>query len=87
MDQKVGVPIPARGVPIVLTGSATDMSDFNLNPFMAFTGGFPTAIVPRFLLRKYLYPRVSTNENHSAKFAPYGLRKIEAALIKEFGGL
>lgn len=85
MDQKVGAIIPAQGVPIVLTGSATDMSDFNLSPFRAFTGGFPTAIVPRFLLRKYLYPRIPKNGNHSAKFAPYGLRKIEAALIKEFG--
>ncbi|MEJ2272014.1 MAG: radical SAM protein [Candidatus Bathyarchaeota archaeon] len=61
------------------------MSDFNLNPFRAFTGGFPTAIIPRFLLRKYLYPRGPTNGNDSIKFAPYGLRKIEAVLIKEFG--
>lgn len=85
MGQKVDVNIPDQGVTIVLTGSATDMSDFNLSPFRAFTGGFPTAIIPRFLLRKYLYPRVPTNGNNSAKFAPYGLRKIEAALIKEFG--
>jgi radical SAM superfamily enzyme YgiQ (UPF0313 family) len=74
-----------QGVPIVLTGSATDMSDFKLSPFLAFTGGFPTAIIPRFLLRKYLYPRVPTNGDGSAKYAPYGLRKIEAALIREFG--
>ena len=74
-----------QGVPIVLTGSATDMSDFKLSPFLAFTGGFPTAIIPRFLLRKYLYPRVPKNGNGTAKYAPYGLRKIEAALIREFG--
>jgi radical SAM superfamily enzyme YgiQ (UPF0313 family) len=74
-----------QGVPIVLTGSATDMSDFKLSPFRAFTGGFPTAIIPRFLLRKYWYPRVPTNGNGTAKYAPYGLRKIEAVLIREFG--
>jgi len=75
----------AQGVPIVLTGSATDMSDFKLSPFRAFTGGFPTAIIPRFLLRKYWYPRVPTNGDGTAKYAPYGLRKIEAVLIREFG--
>jgi radical SAM superfamily enzyme YgiQ (UPF0313 family) len=75
----------AQGVPIVLTGSATDMSDFKLSPFRAFTGGFPTAIIPRFLLRKYWYPRVPKNQDGTTKFAPYGLRKIEAALIREFG--
>ena len=75
----------AQGIPIVLTGSATDMSDFKLNPFRAFTGGFPTAIIPRFLLRKYWYPRVPTNGDYTAKFAPYGMQKIEATLIREFG--
>lgn len=75
----------AEGVPIVLTGSATDMSDFKLSPFRAFTGGFPTAIIPRFLLRRYWYPRVPKNGKDIAKFAPYGMRKIEAALIREFG--
>ena len=85
MGTKNGVAPQAQGVPIILTGSATEMSDFKLSPFRAFTGGFPTAIIPRFLLRKYWYPRVPTNKNHTAKFAPYGVRKIEAALIKEFG--
>ncbi len=85
MGQKNGAAPPAQGVPIVLTGSATDMSDFKLSPFRAFTGGFPTAIIPKFLLRKYWYPRVPTNGDNTAQFAPYGLRKIEAALIKEFG--
>ncbi|MFA5363981.1 MAG: radical SAM protein [Candidatus Bathyarchaeia archaeon] len=85
MSTKNGVAPQPHGVPIVLTGSATDMSDFNLSPFRAFTGGFPTAIVPRFLLRKYLYPRVPTNEDYTAKYAPYGIRKIEASLVREFG--
>ena len=85
MGTKNGVAPQAQGVPIILTGSATDMSDFKLSPFRAFTGGFPTAIIPRFLLRKYWYPRVPTNEDNTAKFAPYGARKIEASLSKEFG--
>ncbi|MEM3382628.1 MAG: radical SAM protein [Nitrososphaerales archaeon] len=73
------------GIPIVLTASAIEMSDFNLNPFIAFSGGFPLGIFPKFLLRKKLYPRIPFNDDGSAKFAPYGLRKVEALLIEEFG--
>jgi radical SAM superfamily enzyme YgiQ (UPF0313 family) len=61
------------------------MSDFNLSPFRAFTGGFPTGIIPRRLLRKHWYPPVPNNGDGSAKYAPYGMRKIEALLIKHFG--
>jgi len=73
------------GVPIVLTASTIEMSDFNLNPFVAFSGGFPLGIVPKFVLRKTLYPPVPENMDKTAKFAPYGLRKVEALLIEEFG--
>jgi radical SAM superfamily enzyme YgiQ (UPF0313 family) len=75
----------AEGVQIVLTGSAIDMSDFHLDPFIAFTGAFPTKIFPRRFLRKMLYPPVPRNGDGSAKYAPYGMRKIEALLAKEFG--
>jgi len=73
------------GVPIVLTASTIEMSDFNLNPFIAFTGGFPSKIVPMKILRKYWYPMTPDNNDGSALFAPYGLRKTEASLIEEFG--
>lgn len=85
MPQKRVVPPEIEGVPIVLTGSATDMSDFKLNPFRAFTGAFPTGIIPKRLLRKWWYPPVPKNGDGTAKYAPYGTRKIEAVLIKEFG--
>ena len=85
MAKKSSTTPPTKGIPIVLTGSATEMSDFKLNPIRAFTGGFPTAIIPRFILRRYWYPRVPKNEDYTAKFAAYGIRKIEAVLIKEFG--
>ena len=68
------------GMPIVLTASMIEMSDFNLNPFIAFSGGFP-----KFLVRKKLYPPVPFNPDGTAKFAPYGLRKVESLLIEEFG--
>jgi len=72
------------GVPIVLTASMIEMSDFNLNPFIAFSGGFPL-VLPKYILRKKLYPNFHFNEDGTAKFAPYGLRKVETLLIKEFG--
>ncbi|MCX8173813.1 MAG: B12-binding domain-containing radical SAM protein [Thermoplasmata archaeon] len=73
------------GKKIVLTASAIEMSDFNLNAFIAFTGGFPSKIVPRDMLRKYWYPPTPFNPDGTAKFAPYGLRKVESLLIEEFG--
>ncbi len=85
MFLKSATPPQIEGIPIVLTGSATDMSDFKLNPFLAFTGGFPTGIIPRRLLRKHWYPPVPNNGDATAKYAPYGMRKIEALLIREFG--
>ncbi|MCK4730972.1 MAG: hypothetical protein KAT65_00810, partial [Methanophagales archaeon] len=72
------------GVPIVLTASMIEMSDFRLNPFIAFSGGF-RLILPKYILRKKLYPNSHFNEDGTAKFAPYGLRKVETLLIKEFG--
>jgi len=68
------------GVMIVLTASDLEMSDFKLNPFMAFAGGFP-----QFLVQKRLYPSLPSNPDGTAKFAPYGLRKVESLLIEEFG--
>ena len=74
----------SQGVPIVLTASAVEMSDFRLNPFKAFLGGFPLPLPP-FLLRKLLYPPIPDNPDGTARFAPYGLRKVEALLMEEFG--
>ncbi len=85
-DASIGADAPHNGgVPIVLTASVIEMSDFNLNPFIAFTGGFPSKIIPIKILRKYWYPITPNNDDGSARFAPYGLRKIEALLIEEFG--
>jgi radical SAM superfamily enzyme YgiQ (UPF0313 family) len=68
------------GIMIVLTASDIEMSDFNLNPFIAFSGGFPKSLV-----QKKLYPPLPSNLDSTAKFAPYGLRKVESLLIQEFG--
>jgi radical SAM superfamily enzyme YgiQ (UPF0313 family) len=73
------------GVPIVLTASEMEMSDFNLNLVVSFTGSFPLMYVPQRFLKRILYPPNPLNGNSTARFAPYGLRKVEALLVRDFG--
>jgi radical SAM superfamily enzyme YgiQ (UPF0313 family) len=69
-------------VKIVLTASATEMSDFYNSPFIAFVAGFAKGPLPLWLVRKKLYPPVERNSDGRAKYAPYGLRKVEALLLE-----
>lgn len=71
-----------EGYPIVLTGSRAEMSTYDNNPFLAFLCTFPKHIMNP-LIKKYLVP--TENEDGTAKFALYGLRKVEALLVEEFG--
>jgi len=72
----------SQGTKIVLTASATEMSDFFNNPFVAFAGGFAKGPVPLWFVRKALYPPGERNPDGTAKYAPYGLRKVEALLLE-----
>jgi radical SAM superfamily enzyme YgiQ (UPF0313 family) len=71
----------SSGTKIVLTASATEMSEYGNNPFVAFVGAFASGPVPKWLIRKYLYPPVEETADGRAKVAPYGLRKVEAILL------
>ena len=70
------------GKKIVLTASATEMSDFLNNPFIAFVGGFGKGPVPLSYVRKTLYPHCGRRADGQAAYAPYGLRKVESILIE-----
>lgn len=70
------------GIEIVLTSSATEMSDYHNSPFIAFVAGFAKGPVPLWIPRRYLYPPVESNGDGRAKYAPYGLRKVEAVLLE-----
>ncbi len=72
----------SSGVKIVLTASATEMSDYYNNPFVAFVAGFAKGPVPLWFLRKVLYPPVKRTNDYKVKYAPYGLRKVEALLLE-----
>ncbi len=71
------------GYRIVLTASRAEMSQYGpevgdpADPFLAFCGTFPRPYV-NLILRKYLTPM--NEADGRARFAPYSLRKIEAAL-------
>src|SRR4030065_2617349 len=70
------------GMMIGLPASATEMSDFANSPFMAFVAGFGKGPIPLSFARKALYPPVPRNGDGRAKYASYGLRKVEAMLLK-----
>ncbi|MCW3994866.1 MAG: B12-binding domain-containing radical SAM protein [Candidatus Bathyarchaeota archaeon] len=72
----------ALGRKIVLTASATEMSDFLNNPFIAFVGGFGKGPIPLSYVRKTLYPHRPKRADGQASYAPYGLRKVESILIE-----
>ena len=75
--------IPADGAPIVLTSPPNEISDYNLDPFVAFLSSFPNNFLLRTLVkRKFLIPK--NNGDGSAVFVPYGLRKVEAILLDQF---
>jgi len=57
------------------------MSTHHGKEFMGFAACAPPTVVPAWFLKSFFYPRVKS-ERGRTKFAPYGLRKIEAALIE-----
>ncbi len=71
-----------QGIKIVLTASATEMSDFDNNPFMAFLAGFALGPIPIGFARRTLYPPVDRHPDGRARYCPYGLRKVEAMLLE-----
>ncbi|MHA1379554.1 MAG: B12-binding domain-containing radical SAM protein [Candidatus Helarchaeota archaeon] len=73
-----------RGKKIVLTASDSEMCDWADNPFMAFFGAFPDMLAPKWVQKWWVNydPEKTQNTDGTAKVAPYGLRKVEAALIR-----
>jgi len=72
-----------EGVKIVLTAPRGEMSRYDGDPFGAFISVFPEKRIPRPILRPEWF-RPEDNPDGSAKFLPYGLRKVEALLRKHF---
>jgi len=67
---------------VVLTADSTLMSDYRRNEFLGFGTCAPSNFLPDFLFRRLFFPPIRTEGGLPAA-APYGLRKIEAQLVKE----
>jgi radical SAM superfamily enzyme YgiQ (UPF0313 family) len=70
----------AMGHRIVLTADRTLMSDYNGSMFIGFAACFPR-VLPKQLYTRLFCPS-QTGRERRAVYAPVGLRKIEAALIR-----
>lgn len=69
-------------VSVILTADQTLMSEYRHIPLLPFFSCAPAERVPEPIFN-FLAPYVP-NENGIAKYAPYGLRKVEAALLKRY---
>ncbi|MCK4458070.1 MAG: B12-binding domain-containing radical SAM protein, partial [Thermoplasmata archaeon] len=72
------------GVPIVLTAPRSEISTYSGDPFTAFVATFPRKLIPNFFVKSE-WLEAKDNADGTARFLPYGLRKVEAMLVDEFG--
>ncbi|MFB0561137.1 MAG: radical SAM protein [Candidatus Lokiarchaeia archaeon] len=70
------------GVPIVLTADRTLMSNYLGGMFLGFSSCVPAGFIPPYLYYKIFSPPVEVSRKGAAILAPYGTRKIEAALLR-----
>jgi len=66
---------------IILTSDRSWMSEYSGIMFLGFATCFPKGFLPDFLFFKIFCPPVE-QKNGVVKYAPYGLRKIEASLLE-----
>ena len=71
-----------EGYKIVLTADRTLMSDYHHNEFIGFGTCAPQNVIPDWLYKFLFFPPIKTNSDVPVA-APYGLRKIEAQLLRE----
>lgn len=70
------------GYKIVLTADRSLMSEYAGNIFFGFSASAPRGFIPDWMYYRYVCPAVKADVNGEAVFAPYSLRKIEAALLR-----
>ena len=70
-----------NGYKIVLTADRTLMSEYHGGLFLGFSACVPEGLIPDRLYFSLLCPSISVNRDGSVKFAPCGIRKIEATLL------
>ncbi|MGA2524659.1 MAG: radical SAM protein, partial [Candidatus Bathyarchaeia archaeon] len=71
-----------NSVDVLLTADRTLMSNYHGNQFLGFGTCAPSNFIPDVLYSYLFFPPVKTSKGLPTS-APYGLRKIEAQLLKE----
>ncbi|MGD6851484.1 MAG: B12-binding domain-containing radical SAM protein [Candidatus Bathyarchaeia archaeon] len=69
-------------VDVLLTADRTVMSNYHKNEFVGFGACVPPNIIPDWLYSYLFFPPLKSHKGE-LPVAPYGLRKIEAQLLKE----
>ncbi|MGQ9460314.1 MAG: B12-binding domain-containing radical SAM protein [Candidatus Bathyarchaeaceae archaeon] len=69
------------GYKIVLTADRTLMSEYHGGLFLGFSACVPKGLISDRLYFSMLCPSVKVNRDGSVKYAPCGIRKVEAALL------
>ena len=67
---------------VLLTSDRTLMSDYRRNEFLGFGTCAPPNFIPEWLYSYLFFPNIKTKRG-IPEAAPYGLRKVEAQLLKE----
>lgn len=73
------------GYKIVLTADRSMMSNYRRNYLFGFICCGPSEHLPKFVFDHLLAPSVKVKSGGEAECAPYGLRKVEASLLEEYG--
>ncbi len=73
-----------KGFKIILTAERCMMSDYHKSLFLGFCACAPKKLWNSFIFFHFICPQTPTYDNGKCKLAPYGTRKIEAALL-EYG--
>ncbi|MFB0501806.1 MAG: radical SAM protein, partial [Candidatus Bathyarchaeia archaeon] len=69
------------GYKIVLTADRTLMSEYHGGLFLGFSACVPKGLISDRLYFSLLCPSVEVNRDGSVKYAPCGIRKVEATLL------
>jgi radical SAM superfamily enzyme YgiQ (UPF0313 family) len=70
-----------KGYKIVLTADRTLMSEYHGGLFLGFSACIPKGLISDRLYFSLLCPSVDVNRDGSVKYAPCGIRKVEATLL------
>ena len=66
---------------VVITCDWTMMSNHHGKEFLGFGTTTPAYVLPEGVYKRLFFPEMPVDENGFPRQAPYGMRKIEAALI------